>query len=196
VWDTENSAELLVLKGHTQGVTSVCFSPDGKRILSGSGDRTAKVWDAEKGSELLTLKGHTDFVNSVAFSPDGKRAFAWAQSKVLAWSVEDGKPVAADNPPARPSGSARSPDGRLDAMLGGNGITIVDVQPAPVEATPWPQPDAADRKAYHTKQADLAAKEQQWFAVAFHVGRLLLDDPDNADMKKRREEALKKHAAR
>ena len=51
-------------------------------------------------------------------------------------------------------------------------------------------------KAYHAAQADLAEKEKQWFAAAFHVGRLLLDEPDNTDLKKRHEEALKNHAAR
>ena len=40
--------------------TSVAFSPDGKRIVSGSNDKTLKVWDAATGQEMLTLKGHTD----------------------------------------------------------------------------------------------------------------------------------------
>ena len=51
----------------------MAFSPDGKRIVSGSRDNTVKVWDADSGKELLTLKGHTGGVTSVAFSPDGKR---------------------------------------------------------------------------------------------------------------------------
>ena len=54
-------------------VTSVAFSPDGKRIVSGSADQTVKVWDAATGQEPSTLKGHTGAVTSVAFSPDGKR---------------------------------------------------------------------------------------------------------------------------
>jgi WD40 repeat protein len=51
----------------------VAFSPDSRRIVTGSQDKTAKVWDAATGQELLTLKGHTGGVRSVAFSPDGTR---------------------------------------------------------------------------------------------------------------------------
>ena len=53
------AAELLTLKGHAGLVNSVSWSPDGKRLATGSSDGTAKVWDAAGGRELLTLKGHT-----------------------------------------------------------------------------------------------------------------------------------------
>ena len=66
-------SELMTLKGHTDSVYSVAFSPDGSRIVTGSWDKTAKVWDARSGAEVLTLKGHTDRVGSAAFSPDGSR---------------------------------------------------------------------------------------------------------------------------
>ena len=54
-------------------MTSVAFSPEGKRLASGSGDSTVRVWDATSGQELATFRGHTGHVWSVAFSPDGKR---------------------------------------------------------------------------------------------------------------------------
>ncbi len=49
----ESFVEQLTLKGHTDSVYSVCFSPDGKRILSGSADNTVKVWDATSGQEQM-----------------------------------------------------------------------------------------------------------------------------------------------
>src|SRR5262249_29029428 len=59
--------------GHTDAVTSVAFSPDGSRIVTGSNDQTAKVWEARTGAPQLDLKGHTSWVVSLAFSPDGMR---------------------------------------------------------------------------------------------------------------------------
>ena len=57
VWDADKGNEILTLKGHTREVNSVAFSPDGKRIVSGSGDKTVKVWDADKGSETFSSRG-------------------------------------------------------------------------------------------------------------------------------------------
>jgi uncharacterized protein with WD repeat len=80
------------LKGHSGSVRSVSFSPDGKRIVSGSWDKTLKVWDAQTGLETLTLKGHTNDVNSVSFSPDGKRIVSGSYDKTLKiWDAETGQ---------------------------------------------------------------------------------------------------------
>ena len=43
------------LTGHSGSVSSVAYSPDGKHIASGSGDRTVKVWDAQTGKEVSVL---------------------------------------------------------------------------------------------------------------------------------------------
>ncbi|MEE1143405.1 MAG: WD40 repeat domain-containing protein [Bacteroidales bacterium] len=38
---------LKTLEGHSELVYSVAFSPDGKRIISGSEDETIKIWGEE-----------------------------------------------------------------------------------------------------------------------------------------------------
>ena len=88
VWDAATGEELLALKGHTGAVRSVALSPDGKRIVTGSNDRTARVWDTGTGQEVIALKGHTELVWSVAFSPDGNRivtGIAGANATVKVW---------------------------------------------------------------------------------------------------------------
>src|SRR5439155_1623168 len=86
----------LTLSGHSGPVYSVAWSPDGKRLATGSYDKTAKVWDAEAGKELLTLGGHRDRVWSVAWSPDGKRlATGSGEIGRAAWGGGAGKEVLA-----------------------------------------------------------------------------------------------------
>ena len=66
--------EKFDLLGYKSAVDSVAFSPDGKRVVTGSGDNTARVWDLSGPTPAATvLEGHRGPVNSVAFSPDGKR---------------------------------------------------------------------------------------------------------------------------
>ena len=88
---------LVELKGHTDRVLCVAFSPDGTRIVSGSEDQTAKVWDARTGMLLLNLKGHTERILCVSFSPDETRIVtgSWDQTAKV-WDARTG------HGPARP----------------------------------------------------------------------------------------------
>ena len=84
-----------VLHGHSSCVNSVAFSPDGSRIVSGSGDKTIRLWDAETGDAIgKPLEGHSSYVNSVAFSPDGSRIVSGSWDKTIClWDAETGDAI-------------------------------------------------------------------------------------------------------
>ena len=59
MWDEAGGAHLETLKGHSDWIRSVVFSPDGTRIASESNDYTVRLWDAVSGAHLKTLLGRS-----------------------------------------------------------------------------------------------------------------------------------------
>ena len=74
--------ETVPSSGDRGEVTSVAFSPDGARVLSGEGNKV-KLWDAATGQLLRTFEGHSMSVRSVAFSPDGTRVLSGSDDKTI-----------------------------------------------------------------------------------------------------------------
>ena len=76
---------------------SAAFSPDGKRIVTASWDKTARLWDAETHQQIgAPLVGHEGAVNSAAFSPDGKRIVTASRDETARlWDAETGQQIGA-----------------------------------------------------------------------------------------------------
>ncbi len=84
--------ELTNLVGHSQSITAVSMTPDGKIAISGSRDKTCIVWNVKLGSVITSLRGHTDGVLSVCITPDGMRAISGSLDKtIIVWDLESGR---------------------------------------------------------------------------------------------------------
>jgi WD40 repeat protein len=94
LWNRETAEERITFSPHGI-VAAASFSPDGKRIVTGSWDFSAKVWNVETGHAELKLEGeHTAYVNSAVFSPDGEFILtAGDDGLVVLWESHTGKSV-------------------------------------------------------------------------------------------------------
>jgi len=109
---------VMIYRGHTDGVASIAWSPNGKSIASASFDKTVQVWEADSGRKILTYRHHTNAVWDVAWSPDGKQIASGAMDKtVQQWNAVSGSRIFTYNTsPTAPGDMAWSPDGKYLAV--------------------------------------------------------------------------------
>ncbi|KAJ2842177.1 ribosome assembly, partial [Coemansia brasiliensis] len=80
------------LTGHTEAVLSVCFSPDGSQLASGSGDTTVRIWDLSTETPRVTCKGHRNWVLCIAWAPNARiLASGGMDNSVRLWDPATGR---------------------------------------------------------------------------------------------------------
>ncbi|HDK7156517.1 TPA: hypothetical protein PTV43_001648 [Clostridium botulinum] len=79
-------------EGHFNSIYCIAYSPDGKRALSGSSDKTIREWNLLSGECINVLTGHTMYVESIDYSPDGKKALSGSyDGKIFEWNLTTGE---------------------------------------------------------------------------------------------------------
>lgn len=128
VWSVNAAQIEAPLARHTDSVFSVAFSPDGKRIVSGSTDGTLQQWDAVTGKPLgAPLLEHLNWGRSVAFSPDGARIISGGRDgKLRLWDASTGHAVGTLLAHSQVGSVAFSPDGSRIVSGGAGGLQLWD----------------------------------------------------------------------
>src|SRR5262249_16810318 len=77
---------------HGDQVLALAYSPEGRRLASGSMDESVHLWEARTGRLLRVLRGHDAWVDGVYFTPDNKRLISCGKDKTArVWDVATGK---------------------------------------------------------------------------------------------------------
>jgi len=82
LWDLHRGKRIRTLRGHTNWVSAIAFSPDGKMLATGSLGKTIKLWNLETGEAIAAWV--TDRPSRLAFSPDG--AWLASASRYRVWA--------------------------------------------------------------------------------------------------------------
>jgi WD40 repeat protein len=113
VWDLEPDTEFS-LSGHSGGILSLAFAPDGQTLASVSGDQTLCLWNVNRKALKQRFHGHPDAVWAVAWSPDGKHVVTGGKDGSVRYWDPEGEPAASyailNKPIWPPFGPAFLPD--------------------------------------------------------------------------------------
>jgi WD40 repeat protein/GTPase SAR1 family protein len=113
------------LRGHTDWIGRIAWSPDGQFLATASADGTVRIWDAGTGETARTLEGHAGVAVTVLWSPDGRLLASGGEgSTITVWDAGTGQPVRTlDADTLSVYSLSWSPDSRLLAS-GGEDNTV------------------------------------------------------------------------
>jgi WD40 repeat protein len=117
LWDAASGQELGALRGVSDYVGGVAFSPDGRRLALACEDGSVKIWDTQTRLEVFALRGHASMVHCVAWSADGARLISGSGDQtVRVWDATVAQEAVSTHAHANRAGAvAFSPDGTLVA---------------------------------------------------------------------------------
>lgn len=89
IWDIKNCILIQDLGINLYHTKSLTITPDGKKLISGSYDKTIRIWDLENYKFIYQLKGHSGIVNCLAITPDGKKLISGSDDRTIRiWDLE------------------------------------------------------------------------------------------------------------
>jgi len=123
---TQNTWNLQrTLKGHSNEILAVAFSPDGKQIAFASADNRVRLWNAATGAARHVLR-HSRGLYAVAFSPDGNQIVSGGGKQAVLWDSATGASNRIIAQFTEVFDVAFSPDGKQIAVSDGGEITLWD----------------------------------------------------------------------
>jgi WD40 repeat protein len=112
IWELATGRHVATMLGHIDRIFDIAFSPDSRRIVTGSVDKTARIWDVRSGDTIAVLRGFNDMVARVFYSHSGQWIVTiGGDPRTRVWNAETGQLVAEfESSSGSAVAFARSPD--------------------------------------------------------------------------------------